>query len=322
MNKNIVLLVLVIIIIFVVVAGNPFYILYENEQAVITQFGRPVGEPIVEAGLHFKLPFIQKVNRFDKWILEWDGYSDEIPTKDKKFIWIDVTARWRIKEPLKFFQSVNNEKIAQSRLDGIIDAAVRDVVAAHNLIEIVRSSNRIVQDVKTLEEKKEFIDEGALEKIQIGREKVREEILAIAREDIPKYGIDLIDVRIKRINYIEGVRRKVYDRMIAERKRAAEKYRSEGRGIRAEIEGKTGKELKSILSQAYKESQKIKGEADAKSTQIYADAYNKDKELFSSLKTLETYKNTVDENTTVILTTDSDYFKYLKEISPPKILSK
>ena len=301
---------------FLFVAGGPLYILYEGKQAVITQFGRPIGGPVTEAGLHFKVPFIQKVNYFEKKILEWDGYANQIPTKDKKYILLDTTARWRINDPLKFFQSVYDERGAQGRLDDIIDSAARDAITAHNLIEIVRSSNRIVTELEALQEEKEFIEEGALESVKVGREKIREEILMTAQELAPQYGIELIDVRVKRVNYIEEVRHKVYDRMIAERKRAAEKYRSEARGISAEIQGKTEKELKIILSKAYKDAQGVKGEADAKATQIFADAYGRDPEFFSFLKTLETYKETVDENTILMLTTDSEYFKYLKDIMP------
>lgn len=316
MNKKNIVLVLIAAVIILILAGNPFYIVYENQQAVITQFGKPIGGAVTTAGLHLKIPFIQKVNYFDKRILEWDGYPTEIPTKDKKYIFVDTTARWRINDPLKYFQSVYNERGAQAKLDDIIDSAVRDAVTAHNLSNIVRSSNRILDELKQMEEEKEFIDEGAMEEIKVGREEIRVEILETARKLAPRYGVELIDVRIKKVNYIEAVRRKAYERMIAERKRAAEQYRSEGRGIRAEVEGKTGKELKAVLSAAYKKSQEIKGEADAQSTQIYADAYKKDKEFYSFLKTLETYKNTIDRNTTIILTTDAEYLKYLKEISP------
>jgi membrane protease subunit HflC len=314
-NKNISLFVGIAIAI-IVLMGNPFYVVEEGKQAIITMFGKPRGEPITTAGLKLKIPFFEKVNYFEKRILSWDGYPNQIPTKDKKYIWVDTTARWRIKEPLKFFQSVYDERGAQARLDDLIDAAVRDAVTSENLIEIVRSSNRIVDNFESIEKEEEFIEEGALEKISDGRDKIREEIVKRAKELAPQYGIELIDVRIKRINYVEEVRRKVYERMIAERSRAAEQYRSEGRGVRAEIEGRTEKELKSILSEAYKNAQSVKGEADAKSTAIYAQAYNKDPEFFSFLKTLETYNATIDASTTIILTTEGDYFKYLKEISP------
>lgn len=316
MNSKNLSLIIPLIVVILILIGNPFYIIEEGKQVIITQFGQPIGDPITSAGLHLKMPFIQKITSFEKKILEWDGYPNEIPTKDKRYIWIDTTARWKIVDPLKFFKTVANERGAQAILDGIIDAAVRDAVTSQNSTEIVRSSNRLLREYKLLQ-KDEFIDEGALATIEMGREKIRQEIVRKAKGDLgTRYGIELIDVRIKRVNYIEKVRLNVYERMIAERKRAAEQYRSEGRGIRAEIEGKTEKELKQILSEAYKKSQIIKGKADAEATKIYADAYNKDPEFYSFLKTLETYNTTVDKNTTIILTTDGEYFKYLTNISP------
>lgn len=306
------------VIVILGLMGNPFYVINEGEQAIITMFGKPRGDTLTGAGLNLKVPFVEKVHKFQKRILEWDGYATEIPTKDKRFIWADTTARWRITDALKFFKSVQNETIAQSRLDGIIDAAVRDVVMSHNLIEIVRSSNRVLEEAEAFQKGQEFIDEGALESIKIGRDKMRLDIVKIARQLVPQYGIELVDVRVKRINYLEKDRRAVYSRMIAERKREAEKYRSEGRGIRAEIEGKTDRELKIILSEAYKNAEEIKGGADAKATEIYAKAYNKDPEFYSFIKTLDTYKDTVDSDTVVILTTDGEYFKYFKEISPQR----
>lgn len=314
--SNRLVIILLLVGVLVVVTAQAFYVVREGQQVVLTQFGKPVGEPILEPGLHLKIPFIQKVNYFDKRILEWDGDAREIPTLDKKYIWVDTTARWRIKDPLAFLKSVVNERGAQSRLDDIIDAVVRDVVTSHNLIEIVRTTNRVLEETRDIQKNENFVEEGALEKVVFGREKLASLILEQAKKYVPAYGIELVDVRIKRVNYVEQVRRKVYERMITERKRAAEKYRSEGRGVKAEIEGKTTRELKTILSQAYKKAQEIKGEADAKAVKIYADAYSKDPELYSFLKTLDTYKNTVDTNTTVILTTDSDYYKYLKEITP------
>ena len=314
-SKNLGLIIPIIIVILILI-GNPFYIIEEGKQVIITQFGQPIGDSVTSAGLHLKMPFIQKITTFEKRILEWDGYPNEIPTKDKRYIWIDTTARWKIVDPLRFFKTVANERGAQAILDGIIDAAVRDAVTSQNSTEIVRSSNRLLQEYKQLL-KDEFIDEGALATIEMGREKIRQEIVEKAQGDLgTRYGIELIDVRIKRVNYIEKVRRNVYERMIAERKRAAEQYRSEGRGIRAEIEGKTEKELKQILSEAYKESQIIKGKADAESTKIYADAYNRDPEFFSFLKTLETYNTIVYKITTIILTPEADYFNYLTKFSP------
>ncbi len=313
MRNNLNIILFLGIILLLLLMGNPFFIVNEYEQAIITQFGKPIGQPIKKAGFYFKLPFIQKVNYFEKRILEWDGYPSQIPTKDKKYIWVDTTARWKIEDPLIFFKSVYNEKGAQARLDDIIDAAVRDLVTSHNLIEIVRNSNRLLEEVNL--EEGDFIEKSALEKVSWGREKIREEILKRAQEISPKYGIKLVDVRIKRVNYIEEVRKKVYDRMISERKRAAEQYRSEGKGKKAEIEGQTEKELKKILSSAYKEAQKVKGEADKKAIQIYADSYGRDPDFFAFLKSLEAYFESIDEDTTLILTTDSEYFKYLKSIS-------
>ena len=318
MSKKSLLLIGAFILLIIVISGNPFYVITEGQQVVITQFGRPVGKAITKAGLKIKIPFIQKVNYFEKRLLEWDGYPTQIPTLDKKYIWVDTMARWIIKDPLKFLQSVYNERGAQSRLDDIINAAVRNTVTAHDLISIVRSSNRIleVRKAKQVHERQELVQEEGLKKIKVGRNEVRKEILAQIKKLAYRYGIEVVDVRIKRVNYIGTVRQKVYGRMIAERRRAADKYRSEGRGISAEIAGKREKEVKSIISAAYKQSQKIKGKAEATATKIYADAYNKDIDFFTFLKTLSTYKNTVDANTTIILTTDAAYFKYLKKLYP------
>lgn len=314
MSRSGVISVIVFILLAAILLMNTCYVVREDKQVIITQFGKPVGDPVYTAGLHVKVPFIQKVTPFEKRILEWDGYPNQIPTKDKRYIWIDTTARWRIKDPLKFYRSVYNEQGAQSRLDDIIDSAVRDVVTSHKLIELVRSTNRLIEETKVAEKQEEFIEEGVLENINVGRDGMRKILVKNAQVLAPQYGIEIIDVRIKRLNYVDDVQRKVYERMIAERKRAAEQYRSEGRGISAEIEGSTQKELKSILSEAYKKAQEIKGEADAKATAIYAEAYNKDPQFYSFLKTLETYKKTVDKDTVIILSTDGDYFQYLKHI--------
>lgn len=302
----------------ILVAGlgvvNSLYVINEGRQVIITQFGKPIGGPVTDAGLHFKIPFIQKVNYFEKRVLEWDGYPNQIPTKDKKYIFVDTTARWRIVDPLKFFQSVYNEMSAHSRLDDIIDAAVRDAITSYNLLEIVRTSNRSIEAMELGQVEDEFVDESAMERVKVGREKIRKEIVEKAKKYTPSYGIELLDVRIKRINYIKEVQEKVYNRMTAERKRAAERYRSEGRGKSAEIKGQTQKELAQIESEAYRKSQEIKGKADAEATKIYADAYNQDPEFFAFLKTMQNYESTVDQNTTVILTTDSDYYQYLKDL--------
>ncbi|MCK4809638.1 MAG: protease modulator HflC [Candidatus Omnitrophica bacterium] len=313
-NKRIGLIVLGIVIFIFLFAGAPFYVVKEFEQTIITQFGKPIGESKQEAGLYFKIPFIQKVTYFDKRILEWDGDPDQLPTKEKRNIWVDITARWRIKDPLKFFQSVYDERNAHSRLDDIIDAAVRDLVSSNKLIELVRFSNKMLSEKEL--KKDDMIQEFALEKISKGRETIRAEIFERAKRLVPQYGIELIDVRIKRVSYVEEVRKKVYERMISERKRAAERHRSEGRGEKAKVEGRTEKELKQILSLAYKKSQKVKGQADKLAIEIYASAYGEDLDFFSFLKTLEAYSESVDRNSMLILTTDSDYFKYLKKIFP------
>ena len=299
----------VILVIALFVSGTLF-IVNETNQAVITQFGKPVGQPISSAGLHFKTPFVKKAHYFEKRLLAWDGDPNQIPTKDKKYIWVDTTARWKIIDALKFLQSVGNEMGAHSRLDDIINSATRDAVTNHLLVDAVRNTNRILES-KELGEDTIFADE-ALERIEVGRQQLTRAILEKAKVLAPQYGIEIVDVRIKRVNYVEDVRNKVYDRMIAERKRAAEKYRSEGNGKSAEVSGQVGKELKQITSEAYRQAQGLMGEADAEAISIYAGAYSQDAEFYSFLKTLETYKDTIDEKSTIILTTDSDYYKYLK----------
>lgn len=303
--------VLAFIAVILIVAS--VYTVDETEQVIILQFGKPVGEPVKEAGLHFKLPFIQTVNVFDKRVLEWDGDENQIPTSDKKYIWVDTFARWRIVDPLKFYQSVNNERNAQSRLDDIIDSATRNFISENLLIEAVRNTNRKLET--TVEEQEGLGVESAVQQIEKGRENITKLILQKAAETMPQYGLELLDVRIKRINYIEEVRQKVYERMISERKRIAEKFRSEGQGRKAEIDGERQKELQIITSEAYRKAQAIKGKADAEATRIYANAFNKDPDFYSFIQTLETYRTTLNNNnTTLILNTDSDFLKYLKNI--------
>jgi membrane protease subunit HflC len=303
---------IVIVIIALIVLSSAFYALSESEQGIITQFGKPIGGAITKAGLHIKVPFIQMLHRFEKRILIWDGSSDQIPTADKKYIWLDTTARWKIIDPLLFFQSVGNTRGAQTRLDDIIDSAARDVVSSHVLIEVVRNSNDILTRVPA--ESEEDIIEADYVEIELGREKLTREVLTRASELVPQYGIQLLDVQIKRLNYIEDVRTKVYERMNSERQRIASKYRSEGEGKRAEIIGQKERELNRIQSEAYRKSQEIRGEADARATKIYADAYKLDPEFYSFLKTLEIYENTIGENSRAILTTDSDIYRYLQNI--------
>jgi len=303
----------VLAFIALILVVSSIYTIDETEQVIILQFGKPVGEPIKEAGLHFKLPFIQNITRFDKRVLEWDGDENQIPTSDKKYIWVDTFARWRIVEPLKFYQSVSNERNAHSRLDDIIDSATRNFISENLLIEAVRNTNRELQI--TTEEAEGFGIEGVSQQIKKGRDQITKLILQKAAETMPQYGIELLDMRIKRINYIEEVRQKVYERMISERKRIAEKFRSEGQGRKAEIDGEREKELQRITSEAYRTAQEIKGKADAEATRIYAAAFNKDPDFYSFLQTLETYKSTlINNNATLILNTDSDFLKYLKSI--------
>ncbi len=305
---------ILLIIVIAIFATGLVFVIDETKQVVITQFGEPVGDPITTAGLHFKKPLIQKAHYFEKRLLEWDGDPNQIPTRDKKYIWVDTYARWKISDSLVFLQSVGNETAAHARLDDIINSATRDVITSYLLVEAVRDTNRILESKEIKEDVS--VSEEALERIKVGRERLDGLILSKANKLAPQYGIELVDMRIKRINYVEDVRKKVYERMIAERDRAAEKYRSEGQGKAAEIEGQVGKELKQITSEAYKKAQVIKGEADAAAIIIYAEAFNKDAEFYSFLKTLETYPESIDDTSTIILTTDSDYYKYLKEIDP------
>lgn len=308
--KHLSLLVLgaVVLVVLLVVSGS-LYVVNEAEQVVITQFGRPVGDAVVSAGLHFKIPFIQKANFFEKRWLEWDGYPNQIPTKDKKYIWVDTYARWRIHDPLLFFQSVHDERGAQSRLDDILDGETRNSIANYPLIEIVRSSSRKLEEEATTDD----VGSDRIDAVvDMGREKISNQILESASVVTLDLGIELVDVRIKRINYVEDVRSKVYDRMISERQRIAEKSRSEGKGRSAEIRGKKEKELKRIVSDAYRQAEEIKGKADGEAAAIYAKAYERDAEFYSFLATLNAYKTTLDGKVSFVTGTDGEFFKYLK----------
>ncbi|MFC1826779.1 protease modulator HflC, partial [Thermodesulfobacteriota bacterium] len=295
------LILIVIGLIFTVVNG--FYILQEGRQAIITQFGRPVGQPITEAGLHFKLPFVQEVTYFEKKILIWDGDPNQIPTNDKTFVYLDVTARWRIADALVFLQAVNNEARAQTILDDIIDGTVRDLVNKNDLVEIIRSSDFSPETMTN--------SAVELERLQYGRDKISSMIHAAASKITPKYGIELVDVMFKRVNYIESVRLKVYDRMISERKRIAAEKRSLGEGQKAEIMGKVKREFQVVMSSANREAEEIKGMADAEAASIYAKAYNQDPEFYAFSKSLESYKMAMGKNTHLIISSDSEFFKYL-----------
>ena len=303
------------LIALVVLAGLALIVLFdgvfkvdEMQQVIITQFGNPVGDPIVDPGLHLKMPVIQKANYFDKRFLEWDGDPNQVPTKDKRFIWVKTYARWRIDDPLKFFQRLQDEQAAQSRLDDILDGETRSAVARHDLVEVVRSSNREAEAILIDSDEETAI----LEVIEKGRESITREILRNAQLRATDLGIELIDLRLKRINYVDEVRKDVFDRMIAERQRIAQKYRSEGQGEAARIRGEKEKELAQIQSEAYRTAEQIRGEADGTATRIYAEAYNRDVDFFTFMKSMETYERTLDRGSTLILTTDSDLLRYLK----------
>ena len=317
----------IIIVLLGLVISTTTFTVDETEQAVITQFGKPVGEAIREPGLNFKMPFIQKVTKFPNNLLEWDGDPGQIPTKDKTYLWVDTFARWRITDPLKFFQTVGTEASAQARLDDIIDPAVRNFVTSYPLLETVRISNREMDTFDTMISQTEdgpdespdgSPDENPQDKdrsmgvVKIGRDKITKGILEQAGPKLAPFGIKLVDVKIKRINYVEEVRKSVYGRMIAERKQKAEKFRSEGKGEAQKIDGERDKALKKISSEAYRTAQELKGHADAEATSIYADAFSRDPEFYSFVNTLEVYKQTINQNNSLIMSTESDFFKYMK----------
>jgi membrane protease subunit HflC len=285
------------------------YTVSETEQVILTQFGRPLGGVLKEPGLHVKVPFIQTVHRFDKRWLEYDGDPNEIPTKDKKYIWVDTYARWRIADPLRFYQAVHDERGGQSRLDDIVDGETRNAVASFDLIEVVRSSNRPFQ---LTEELAGIGSAEAMAPVAVGRSKIAQIILEKAARITPEFGIELVDVRFKRINYVDTVQQKVFERMVSERKRIAERSRSEGQGRAAEIRGQKERDMLSASSAGYKSAQEIKGAADAKATTIYASAYGRDPDLYQFLKSMETLNASLDEKAWLILSTDSELLKYLK----------
>ena len=285
------------------------YTLSETEQAILTQFGKPVGGVLTEPGLHLKVPFIQTVHRFDRRWLEFDGDANEIPTKDKKYIWVDTYARWRIADPLRFFQAVRDESGGQSRLDDIVDGETRNAIASFDLIEVVRSGNRAFEVTEDLEG---IGAAEAMAQVSTGRNGIAQIILEKAAKITPEFGIELVDVRFKRINYVESVQEKVFERMISERQRIAERSRSEGQGRAAEIRGQKERDVLGASSTGYKTAQEVKGIADARAAAIYAQAYGRDPELYQFLKTMETLSRSLDENTWLILSTDSELLKYLK----------
>jgi len=275
---------------------------------VITQFGDPKGDPVTTPGLHFKLPFIRTANYFDKRFLEWDGDPNEVPTRDKRFIHVDTYARWRITDPLLYFQRLRSEQGAQSRLDDILDGETRNVIAKHDLIEVVRSSNR---DFTVSEEIGGETTRTSESTIEFGREQLALEVLLAAQTRTEDLGIEILDFQFKRLNYVEAVRQEVYARMVSERQRIAEQFRSEGGGESARINGERERELKEITSEAYRQAQEIKGRADAEAADIYADAYDRDAEFYRFLKTMEVLKETLDSTTVLVLSTDDDLLRYL-----------
>ncbi len=298
----------ILLVVGLFLAASSAYIVSETNQVVITQFGEPVGEPITEPGLHFKIPFIQNANMFEKRFLEWDGFPNQVPTRDRRFIWVDTYARWRITDPLLFFQRLRDERGAQSRLDDILDGETRNAVARHDLIEIVRTSNREPADTAA----SELEEAETLDPIVTGREQITREILGAAAAAVGELGIELLDLKFKRINYIADVQQDVFARMIAERQRIAEEFRSEGQGESARIQGERERDLAQIQSEAFRAAEEIRGTADAEAIDIYADAYGRDAQFYAFTKSLETYERTMDPSTFFILGTDSELLRFLE----------
>ncbi|MBD3385375.1 protease modulator HflC [candidate division KSB1 bacterium] len=299
-----------IVALVLILLSDALYVIDETEQVIITQFGDPVGDPVIAAGLHIKTPFIQKASFFEKRIMQWDGDANQIPTSDKKYILLDTFARWKITDPLKFFQSVNNERNMHSRLDDIIDGITRDFISEQPLIEVVRNSNRKMVFSTDEGGKSAVLPDSLL--IEKGRKQITKEILDQVQILTPQYGIEVLDIRIKQVNYIEEVQEKVFDRMISERRRIAELYRSEGQGQKAQIEGQMEKELQQIRSEAYRRAQQIKGKADGRATEIYANAFTRDPDFYSFMQTLDSYRTAIDSTSTIILSTDSEFLKFIK----------
>lgn len=304
---------LFVFIAFIILIGlDGVYIVDETEQVIITQFGDPVGEAITDPGLKFKIPFAQTANYFDERYLEWDGDRNQVPTKDKKFIFVDTYARWQITDPLQFFKRLRDERGAQSRLDDILDGETRNAVASRDLVEVVRSSNRDPKSGATITD----VVEDSLENISVGRDSLQTQIQQLGNKRAEDLGIEILDFRFKRINYVEDVRQTVYDRMISERNRIADKFRSEGEGEAARINGEKERELKSIQSNAFRRAEEIRGEADAEATAIYAEAYNQSNQaqrLYEFTRTMESYGKVFDNQTSIILSTESDFYKFLQD---------
>jgi membrane protease subunit HflC len=314
--KNIGGLVLLVVAAFVLM--NSVYTVSEVQQMIITQFGKPVGEPITTAGLKVKVPFIQELNPIDKRVLEWDGNPSDMPTKDKLYISVDLFARWRIVDPLQYFLRLRDERSAKSRLDDILGSETRNAVAKHELIEIIRTTkDREPLRDSLLAGSQQDVKWGALVPIQKGRKLVEAEIFNAAAEKVQVFGIELLDIRFKRINYNQSVRPKIYDRMISERRQIAERFLSEGKGEAARIRGNRVRDLNKIQSEAYREVEEIRGLADAKATEIYARAYNQSAEavdFYEFTRTMQSYQSIIANDTTLVLSTDSDLFRFLKSM--------
>jgi membrane protease subunit HflC len=319
MNTDRSLILIIVLGLAALILTGSLYTVNEIEQVIITQFGRPIGDPVTTAGLKMKLPFIQQVNAIDKRILEWDGSPTDMPTKDKLYISVDLFARWRITDPLQYFLRLHDERSAQSRLDDILGSETRNAVAKHELIEIIRTTkNRVPLQDATLADPNDTTV-GTLVPIQKGRQQVEKEIIAAAAPKVRVFGIELLDIRFKRINYNASVQPKIYDRMISERRQIAERFRSEGNGEAARILGNRERDLDRIQSEAYRRVQEIRGEADAKAAAIYAAAYNSSPaavQFYEFTRTMDTYKSIIANNTTLILSTDSDLFKFLQNMTP------
>src|SRR5258706_5495734 len=312
--------ILAALIVALFVAISSIYTVSEVEQAIVTQFGKPVGDPVTSAGLKLKVPFIQDVNLLDKRVLEWDGSPSDMPTKDKLYVSVDLFARWRIVEPLQYFLRLHDERSAQSRLDDVLGSETRNVVAKHELIEIIRTTkDRVPLRDTRLADPAQHLDLGSLVPLQKGRKLVEQEIFAEAAAKVRVFGIELLDIRFKRINYNERLRPKIYDRMISERRQIAERFLSEGNGEAARIRGNRVRDLNKIQSEAYRQVEEIRGLADAKATEIYAKAYNQSREagaFYEFTRTMQSYKSIIGENTTLVLSTGSEIFKFLKGMSP------
>lgn len=313
MKRSTTILLIVLALIVLVGIGAGLFIMDETEQAIVTRFGKPV-RTIVNPGLHLKIPFLETTHVFDKRFLEWRGDSNQVTTKDKRYIWVETYARWRIVDPLLYYKRLRDERGAMSRIDDIIDGETKTTFAKHDLIELVRTSNREPQADPAMD-----MDAGSFLMIKYGRDKIATEILVASAERVQDLGIEILDFKIKRINYVKEVQKTVFERMITERKRIADKYRSEGQGEASRISGEKERELKRIQSEAKRTAQEIMGKADAEAAKIYNDAYNKNtasREFYAFMKTMETYQEAIDSGTSIILSTESDFYKYLKTVNP------